>query len=337
MASTPTVEHDLIAGLNNLRRKSLLPIKLIFDCQKAIVCTFNLCFLWMPLVSIADLNVVIIEGLGGETRYAEQFDEQINAIRNASATLTESDKIRLFRAEEASRDAILEHFESLAADLSVSDQVAVYMIGHGSYDDYQYKFNITGPDLTGEDLTEALNNLPSGNQLLVNTSSASGVMLEALQRDDRMLIFATRSGVERHATRFGNYFAAALTDATADIDKNRVVSAAEAFSFAERQVADYFERNGQLVTEHARMDGDRVDRFGLSRLDAKRTSSSDDPRLEELIGRREALSVDIDELRLARDEMAAGEYQERLLENMLELAQIEESIELREGELGLND
>ena len=43
----------------------------------------------------------------------------------------------------------------------------------------------------------------------------------------RGLLFkrATRSGAERHATRFGGYFVAALGDSSADLDKNRVISA----------------------------------------------------------------------------------------------------------------
>jgi hypothetical protein len=88
--------------------------------------------------------------------------------------------------------------------------------------------------------------------------------------------------VERHATRFGSYFAAALDDPTADIDKNQIISAAEAFSFAERQVDDYFERNGQLATEHPRLEGERADRFGLARLGAPRLAT-DDRVLNELI------------------------------------------------------
>ena len=58
--------------------------------------------------------------------------------------------------------------------MTEGDQLSVYLIGHGSYDEHEYKFNIAGPDLTDSDILEALNQVPSGNQVLVNTSSASG-------------------------------------------------------------------------------------------------------------------------------------------------------------------
>ena len=289
----------------------------------------------VPAAALADLHVVVIEGLGGEPRYTEQLGEQVAAIITASQSLTTNENIRVFRAEEAARDEVLAYFEKLKSALVTTDQVALYLVGHGSYDNHEYKFNIAGPDLTGEDIAGMLDSLPSTNQLLVNTSSASGAIADLVKNDSRMLILATRSGVERHATRFGNYFVAALNDPTADVDKNRIISAAEAFSFAERQVDDYFERNGQLATEHPRLEGERADRFGVARLDSARPTTGDTV-LAELIAERAALNAQIDSLRLEQDNLTPSVYRTRLLQNMIELAETEEAIEDRERELGLD-
>jgi len=290
----------------------------------------------VPAAALSEMHVVVIEGLSGEPRYAEQFGEQVAAIESAAKSLAGDSQIRVFRADEVSRDVILQYFETMKTGSSGSDQVAVYLIGHGSYDDHEYKFNIQGPDLTGEDIASMLDSLPSTSQLLVNTSSASGAIADLAKDDNRMLILATRSGVERHATRFGNYFAAALTDPTADIDKNQIVSAAEAFSFAERQVDDYFERNGQLATEHPRMEGDRADRFGVARLGSVRPSTGDTV-LTELIAERDALNARIESLRLDQENMTQADYRSELLRNMVELAETEEAIENRVQELGLDE
>ena len=314
MDAAPPLEHDL-----NYFRKSIGVLLIV-----------------VPAAALSEMHVVVIEGLSGEPRYAEQFGEQVAAIESAAKSLTGDSQIRVFRADEVSRDAILQYFENLKTGSSGSDQVALYLIGHGSYDDHEYKFNIEGPDLTGEDIAGMLDSLPSTSQLLVNTSSASGAMADLAQDDNRMLIHGTRSGVERHATRFGNYFAAALTDPTADIDKNQIVSAAEAFSFAERQVDDYFERNGQLATEHPRMEGDRADRFGVARLGSVRPST-DDTVLTELIAERDALNARIESLRLDQENMTLADYRSELLRNMVELAETEEAIENREQELGLDE
>ncbi len=288
----------------------------------------------LPAVAMPDLHVIVIEGLGGESRYIEQFSEQIRSIVNAAQSLTAEHRIRVFRAGEAQRQAILDYFDALVSDVSEADQVALYLVGHGSYDDHEYKFNIPGPDLTGEDIAGMLDRLESTSQLLVNMSSASGAIAELAKSDKRLLILATRSGMERHATRFGNYFAAALADPTADVDKNRIITAAEAFSFAERQVDDFFERNGQLATEHPRLEGERADRFGLARLGAPRPAS-DDPVLLELIEERDALNARIDALRLEQANLAPDTYRSQLLQSMIELAETEEAIEARQRELGI--
>ena len=314
MVAAPTLEHYL---------------KLL---SAIVLCLFAL----LPATVCGALNVVIIEGLGGEARYAGQFAEQVAATSSAAQSLTEDSRIHVFRSDQASREAVLKYFETLGTILDADDQVVVYLIGHGSYDEYQYKFNIPGPDLSGADLAVAFDKLPSRNQVLINTSSASGGAVETLLAEHRVVISATRSGVERHATRFGNYFAVALGDPSADIDKNRIITAQEAFDFAARRVAGYFDSNGQLATEHPRLDGERADRFKLARLGAVRMPV-DDIDLRELVGRRDAIAAQIDVLRLARDSMPAGQYQQQLLESMLELALAEEAIEERQAELGLDE
>ena len=286
----------------------------------------------LPLAAAAELDVVIIEGLGGEERYADQFAEQVDVIEQASLGLTTAGRVKTFRSGEFSREEVLSHFDSIGGRLAAEDRLAIFLIGHGSYDDHEYKFNIGGPDLTDADLFALLENIAAGNILLVNTSSSSGATADRLKADGRTLILATRSGAERHAARFGSYFFAALNDSTADLDKNRIISAEEAFRFAERQVSDYFERNGQLATEHPRLEGSQAARFSLARLDDARPAQ-DDTALQRLLGRRDELNGDIEGLRLRRESMPAAEYQSELLERMVELATLEERIEAREREL----
>lgn len=294
------------------------------------------CALMAPVPASAEFFVVIVEGLGGNTEYSSQFAGQVASIKAASVSMTSEESVRVFPAQDASREAVLAHFDMLAQQTDDSDQFAVYLVGHGSYDDLEYKFNIAGPDLTDVDLRDAMASLPGSSQLLVNTSSASGAIAEMLSGDERLLVLATRSGVERHATRFGAYFVAALRDSAADLNKNQIISVTEAFQFADRQVNDYFERNDQLATEHARMEGERGDRFGIARLTVQRQTANDS-ELQKMNNDRDALNSAIDALRLARDRMTPEEYQSQLLQKLIELATLEDAIEVREGTLGLRD
>lgn len=284
----------------------------------------------------AESTSVILQGLGGNDLYEAAFTRQVDALTAAMQTLAPAPAIRVFRGDDANRDNVLDYLSTLSGSMTAGDQLHIYLIGHGSYDDEEYKFNLPGPDLTAADLLMALEAIPSGNQIVVNTSSASGAAADVWQDGDRVVITATRSGVERHATRFGEYFVEALIDSQADSDKNRIITAQEAFNFADRRVADFFEANGNLATEHARLDGDRAARFSLARLDAARPTR-EDARLGELAAVRDELAGKIEDLRLSRDDMNADDYQAELLGLMLELAEAEEAIEAREAELDGND
>ena len=295
------------------------------------VLTFLLALL-LPMSLQAELQVVVLEGLGGAAQYEAQFESQVEAIEIASGALTTSARIRSFRAGDFDREDVLGFFAELAGDLSADDRLAIFMVGHGSFDDHEYKFNIAGPDITDTDLQEILDSGTAGHVLLVNMSSASGATADRLKGDDRTLILATRSGAERHATRFGGYFIAALSDPSADLDKNNIITADEAHDFASRQVSDFFERSGRLATEHSRVEGGQAARFSLARLGSQRPAVSD-PELDRLVAERDAMNADIDELRLRRADMAPDAYQAELLNRMLELATLEEDIERREAEL----
>ncbi len=284
---------------------------------------------WLPAAH-AELYVVVVQGLGGMDEFDSRFTSQREKIAAASESMAPGN-VTTFSGGEATRDALLAHFDMLAADMSENDRVAIYLIGHGSYDGEQFKFNIPGPDITDADLAEIMGTLPGRNHFLVSTASASGAMLDALETDSRILVTATRNGNEKNATEFGSYFAEALASSVADINKNNSISIQEAFDFAERGVAGFFESQGKLATEHPQIRGDGAASFNLARLQTVETSD-EDPRISALLTRRAEIDTEIESLQLRRNEFSNAEYIERLQSLILESAQVGEQIDiLREG------
>ena len=76
----------------------------------------------------------------------------------------------------------------------------------------------------------------------MNGTSASGGSVHALQRQNRTVITATKAGTEKNATVFARYWIEALRDPAADTDKNEVITALEAFKFAERRRSSFTKR-----------------------------------------------------------------------------------------------
>src|SRR6185503_18306453 len=101
-------------------------------------------------------------------------------------------------------------------------------------------FMIVGRDLSANDYAQLFNPLPTRNLVIVNMSSASGEFVKPLSGNGRVIITATRSGMEQNATRFAEPFIDALGNPEADTDKNGRASALEAFEYATKLVAKQF-------------------------------------------------------------------------------------------------
>ncbi len=108
-----------------------------------------------------------------------------------------------------------------------------------------------GPDISAADLAALCDRIPAKRQLIVNTTSASGGSMAALEKPGRAVIAATKSGTEKNATVFARYWVRRCTIRTADVDKNDAISALEAFRYADRSTAAFYDSQKRLATEHA--------------------------------------------------------------------------------------
>lgn len=274
-----------------------------------------------PLASSAP-HMVVVAGLGGEPAYASAFVEHAQATANAVEQLAAG--VTLLVGEDAGRDGIRAAFAT-HQQTRAEDAVVVVLIGHGSYDGEHYRFNVPGPDPTADDLAEWLGQLPSERQLVVLATSASGAAVDVLLDEGRAVIAATKDGHEANAVVFGGFWAAALTESRADIDKDGRIDADEAFRFAEQAVARHYEDAQRIATEHPRSEGD-IGRFELATI-------SDEGALGATPGssaaRREELLAEIDALRTAKGRQAEEEYFATLQELLLELSAVESELDER--------
>lgn len=272
----------------------------------------------------AELYFVIVGGLGGDPVYEESFAESARDMANAAErTLGDTARITLLSGETATREALEQALATLGETTVETDRLAVFLIGHGSDDGVAYKFNLKGPDITGEELNALLTAVPAQNQLIVNATSASGAVLESWMAEGRTVITATRSGRERNATRFAEHWATALSSDEADLNKNGSISAQEAFDYASRLVAESYEAEGALATEHPELRGETASAFEVARLTARVAAS---PEVERLQTRAGELEEEIAALRLRREELG-DDYLVELQELLVELSLVQEQID----------
>jgi hypothetical protein len=157
------------------------------------------------------------------------------------------------------------------------------------------------------------------------------------------VITATKSGNEKNATVFARYWVDSLRDPAADSDKNGDISALEAYRYAERKTAAYFETEKILATEHAMLSdtgaasgardpkpengqGLLAAAFPLmrSQTDAAQNAS---PEKKRLLAKKEELEAKIDRLKYQRAALAPDDYKQQLTALLLELARTQAEID----------
>ena len=222
------------------------------------------------------------------------------------------------------------------------DVLLIVLIGHGTFDGTDAKFNLVGRDLESAEWSELLRALP-GRLIFVNTASASFPFLERLAAPRRIVVTATDSPAQRFDTVFPEYFIRSLSDTAADIDKNGRISVWEAFAAASASVGRHYQQRGQLSTERALLDdnGDGVgnepatpaaDGSYASRtyLDESLPGAAPtDETLLKLLQRKTVLEAEADDLKIRKAFLSAAEYAKEFERIMIELAQVSHDIRAR--------
>ena len=290
-------------------------------------------------------TVLLVVGAEGEAEYGRAFtqwaDRWVDAAKKGAADLVqigrdgdpEADKSRL---QAAIVDAMKEQVRPLW----------VVMIGHGTHDGREAKFNLRGPDVSDAELAQWL--APCKRPLaVIDCASASAPFLKKLSGPNRIVVTATRSGGENNFARFGDHFSASVADPGADLDKDGQTSLLEAFIAASHRVEEFYKQEARLATEHALLE-DNGDGLGIpadwfqgtratrsakdgAPLDGLRAHQwhlvlSDAERAlpPEFRAARDKLELEVEALRGKKATIAEADYYARLEPLLLQLARLYE-------------
>jgi hypothetical protein len=315
-----------------IRRNTALWICLCFGCGGV-----------PALPAAAASYYVTVAGLGGEADYEQRFSA---LAKDLDTLLKESGgdaHVYTLTGGDATKAHLTDTMNTIAHEAKADDTLIVTLIGHGSYDSFEYKFNLPGPDISGEELAALCDRVAAKRQLIVNTTSASGGSMGALEKPGRIVIAATKSGTEKNATVFARYWVEALRDPSADVDKNEAISALEAFQYADRKTASFYESQKRLATEHAMIEdtgkkegvrapstengeGLLATNFVLLRLGALQKAAND-PAKRALLDKKEELERKIDALKYQKAAMSAEDYKTQLSSALVDLARVQQELE----------
>ena len=315
-----------------------------------------------PAATDPNKFAMIIAGVGGEESYKKKFTAQALRLREvltgqlgfaeknvylltevAAAGAEDGAREAAAPSKRATADEVRSAFASIKAAAQADSFVLVILIGHGSVDNQQAKFNLVGPDLSAKDYSALLGSLPCKRTAFINCASSSGDFIKPLSAEGRIVITATRSGSEQNATMFAEHFIAGLTDFAADADKNGRISLLEAFNYTNKLTADFYKGKNRLATEHALID-DNGDGVGheeatggdgslakLVFLDSKQLDEAGgDAETAKLIAQRQQLEEAIEKLKVRKSEMKQEEYDAELERLLVDLAKVNQEIKSKQ-------
>ncbi|MGV3530731.1 MAG: hypothetical protein ACO1QR_00065 [Chthoniobacteraceae bacterium] len=194
-------------------------------------------------------SVIVVIGAAGEEQFGEEFSawakQWEEACTKAGAQCT-------VIGREAAPPADHERLRTALAAQAVESPEALWvvMLGHGTWDGRDAKFNLRGDDVSAAQLNEWLTPFQRPVAVVAGFSS-SGAFLKPLAAPGRVIVTATKSGSEELYARFGGQISKAIGDLQADFDKDGQVSLLEAWLGAARGVAEFYEKEGRLATEHS--------------------------------------------------------------------------------------
>jgi hypothetical protein len=292
-------------------------------------------------------SLVLVVGAAGEAEYGEEFSSAADLWKEA-ATRGGLQISAIGADKPGPVDDRTQLLNVLTNEIArPAGELWIVFIGHGSFDGRTAKFNLRGPDIAADELAAVLK--PCKRTLaFIDCSSASAPFINALSGPGRVIVTATRSGHEVNVTRFGNYFARAIGDPAADLDKDGQTSLLEAFLMASRQVEQFYKEEGRLATEHALLDdngdqlgtpadwfhgvravktaadgksvdGVRAHQLNLVRSDAERVLSP------EMRSRRDELELRLSALRSRKSQMKEDDYYAQLEAVLIQIARLYQS------------
>jgi hypothetical protein len=308
-----------------------------------------LVLLHAPWATAEQRFALIVSGASGGREYVAQYDRW---TKDLSKSLVENLKFDAALvtvlsdttqpASASTADNVRRVIGSIATRMTREDMLLIVLIGHGTFDGTDAKFNLVGRDLESAEWSALLRPL-AGRLVIVNTASASFPFLERLAAPRRVVVTATDSPAQSFDTVFPEYFIRSLADTAADLDKNGRISIWEAFVAASAGVRRHYQQRGQLSTEGALIDdnGDGVGNEASSPGDdgsyASRTyldeslpgAAPTDEVLLKLLQRQTTLEAEVDDLKIRKTFLSATEYAKEFERIMIELAQVSHDIRAR--------
>jgi hypothetical protein len=295
--------------------------------------------------SIPRASLIVVIGAPGEPEYGEAFARWAANWQKAGAAAN-ARTLTIGGASGENRQDLPELRAALQKEpTDGAEPLWLVLLGHGAFAaGSEPKFNLRGDDLSAKELAAMLSPFERPVAVIAAFSS-SGAFLAPLSKPGRVIVTATKNGAENNYSRLGQYLSGSIADPAVDLDHDGQTSLLEAWVSAAGQTAEFYQSAGRLATEHSLLDdngdgrGTPADWFSGVRLVKKPSgkvtadgaaaqqwhlvpSVSERALSPALRAQRDALELELAQLRETKSTLPEAEYYARLEAILLKLARV---------------
>ena len=195
---------------------------------------------------------LIVKGISKDPGDRAAKDRLVQELRRYLLNEAKVDRSRLVVLGSAdagaTAKAVTEAMNAFGASVGETDRFVLYYAGQANAVAETLRFNLAGPDLTGDDVAQLLSHIRARTHLIVLDCPHAALAGKAMAGKGRVLVCASTE-TQAYSTRFGLHFVPALSRPESDTSGDGKVSVLEAFTTAAREIEQWYRDRAILPTE----------------------------------------------------------------------------------------
>ncbi|MEN6334644.1 MAG: hypothetical protein ABFE01_10305 [Phycisphaerales bacterium] len=197
-----------------------------------------------------DTYAILVSGIGKDS---DDLIARGQAVSELRTYLSEKASVKPERLVVLSPDAStaneVEHaIRAFASAARETDRFVFYYVGQANAAGGSLRLNLSGPDITQDDLAGWLAGVRAGAQLVVLDCPCAAAAAKALVHPGRVTVLAATE-TQVYSPRFSQHFIPALAKSESDTNRDGRISVLEAFAAAAREIEQWYQENQLLPTE----------------------------------------------------------------------------------------
>jgi hypothetical protein len=202
---------------------------------------------------------LIVSGINKHLKEQQAKDKAVIDLRNffrnntgikpdRITVLVDSKSLVRKDVKISTAENLKEQLNAFAATVKPEDRFIFYYVGQANIVADKLRLNLPGADITHAQLAEWINQIKTSSMLIVLDCPSAGLAVKAMSGKERIVIGACTEE-QHYSTKFSEYFIPGLTNNESDTNNDSRISLLEAFTFASKQLDDFYHRQELLKTE----------------------------------------------------------------------------------------